>query len=159
MPVRLGTTRNPAWYDLASGVRIALKPYDAGDEEAGVSAIVATMRATGQNPDGPDVEVAYQVAVAQRTIMAWEAVYPAEGDDPAPVTPENVDALLRHEPEQFRAWKAARNKHIATWGAEGNGSGASPNGTGATGRPTAKDAGPVGLDASTDTATSAPIEA
>lgn len=65
--------------------------------------------------------------LARHAIIAWTGVA-GEDDQPAPVTPEAVDALIRDFPpiaDRFEALYLLRMNMIAT---EGNGSGAAPTG-------------------------------
>lgn len=87
----LDLDRTPRWHDLASGVRVQLRPL-----------ITALMVATRSDPDveampeeASDEEraVAFAKALARRAVLAWEGVGDADGNVIEP-SPEAIDALL-----------------------------------------------------------------
>jgi len=87
----LDLTNEPRWHDLASGVRVQLRPLTT-----------ALMVATRSDPKvetlpekASDEEraVAFAKALARRAVLAWEGIGDADGNaiDPGP---EAIDALL-----------------------------------------------------------------
>lgn len=87
----------PAWLDLVPGVRIETRP-------ATPAAMIIARREAGKlfRADGADADpdtgakatVALVGALARFAISDWSGVGDAEGE-PATVTPENIDALMR----------------------------------------------------------------
>ena len=95
--LRLDLKREPHWLDLGHGVRVQVRPC--------TTALVMAARATGRGPMSDDrsaVELTdtlgartagFLKALGRLAIEAWEGVGDAAGQ-PAPVTPEGIDALL-----------------------------------------------------------------
>ena len=87
----LDLTNEPRWHDLASGVRLRLRPLTT-----------ALMVATRSDPEvevvpeeATDEEraVAFAKALARRAVLAWEGIGDADGN-PIEPSPEAIDALL-----------------------------------------------------------------
>jgi len=87
----LDLTNAPRWHDLATGVRVQLRPLTT-----------ALMVATRSDPaveavpeDASDEEraVAFAKALARRSVLAWEGIGDADGNLIEP-SPEAIDALL-----------------------------------------------------------------
>ncbi|AJE46554.1 hypothetical protein SAMN05443573_12512 [Celeribacter indicus] len=87
----LDLTNAPRWHDLATGVRVQLRPLTT-----------ALMVATRSDPaveavpeDASDEEraVAFAKALARRAVLAWEGIGDADGN-PIETSPEAIDALL-----------------------------------------------------------------
>jgi len=87
----LDLTNTPHWHDLATGVRVQLRPLTT-----------ALMVATRSDPaveavpeDASDEEraVAFAKALARRAVLAWEGIGDADGNAIEP-NPEAIDALL-----------------------------------------------------------------
>lgn len=159
--IRLGKIpTEPFWLDLLGGLRVQVRPLDtrlgaACDAEI-TKRIGASREAfdaakqTGAPWSGIDWndenaragELRYMRACvyAEFGIVAWEGVYPVEGDEPAPVSPATIAELMR-----LNAF--AQNFLTNYLGAlemkamEGNVSGLAPNGTPAGAQTTAAAAG------------------
>lgn len=128
MTLRLGSPSDPAWHDLElGGARLQVRPYDAVFETAGLHATIRAMRAFKEDTDGPNVEIAALVAIAQLAIADWDGITDPDGQ-PAPCTPDRVEHLIRRTPGAAIAFRRVWRRHMALQSAEGNGSGASPNG-------------------------------
>ncbi|MCF7700552.1 hypothetical protein [Loktanella sp. M215] len=134
--LRLRLNRAPTWIDLAGGVRVEVVPpssrlmlevretIDLGDGEADIGNAAFVL--------------AYGKALAVAAITDWEGVV-GEDDQPAPVTPQNVAALM----DIYQCYLAFRDAYITpalTLAAEGNVSAPSPNGTSAAAPATVPDA-------------------
>ncbi len=87
----LDLSNEPRWHDLASGVRVQLRPLTT-----------ALMVATRSDPDVEAVPdgtgdetraLIFAKALARRAVLSWEGVGDAEGNVIAP-SPEAIDALL-----------------------------------------------------------------
>ncbi|MCJ2009806.1 hypothetical protein [Methylobacterium sp. J-092] len=87
----------PVWLDLVAGVRIRVRP-------ATVAAIVVAQAEAGKvfRADGADADpdtgskagIAMVRSLARFAIVEWEGVGD-EDSEPAAVTPQNVEALMR----------------------------------------------------------------
>lgn len=120
--MRLNLNREPEWVELLPGVSVLAAPA--------TSAVFGMARRDPLIADAPEQEigaVALAKAVAKLTIRDWKGVS-LDDDAPAPVTPENVEALLDHY-GAFQAWQL---RYMARWlglESEKNGSAPSPSGT------------------------------
>jgi len=132
----LDLTNAPRWHDLASGVRVQLRPLTT-----------ALMVATRSDPnveavpeDAPDEEraVAFAKALARRAVLAWEGIGDAGGTSIEP-TPEAIDALLDIWPI-FEAFQLTYVSMGLLLEQEKNASAPSPTGPSAGARATAKPA-------------------
>lgn len=125
--IRLNLSREPSWLDLGHGVRVRVAPLTTALMAAARSdAMVAAL------PEGASNEiiaVTMAKALARLVVLEWEGVGDAEGD-PAPVTPEGIDALLDILPI-FEAFQLRYVSKGLLLEAEKNGSAPSPNGTSA----------------------------
>ncbi|CUA90395.1 hypothetical protein Ga0061061_11281 [Chelatococcus sambhunathii] len=125
--IRLNLSREPSWLDLGHGVRVRVAPLTTALMAAARSdAMVAAL------PEGASNEiiaVTMAKALARLVVLEWEGVGDAEGD-PAPVTPEGIDALLDILPifEAFQLRYVSRGLLLE---AEKNDSAPSPSGTSA----------------------------
>ena len=92
--IRLDLKREPHWLDLGHGVRVHVRPC--------TTALMMAARAEAQRSAMPSTNETQ--AVGERTaalvkalgrlgIQEWQGVGDAAGE-PAPITPESVDALL-----------------------------------------------------------------
>ncbi len=131
--IRLNLSREPAWLDLAAGVRVHVAPL--------TTALMMAVRndpaleAVADDASDDVKALAFAKAVGRRAVLAWEGVGGEDGE-PAPVSPETVDALLEIYP-LFEAFPLGYvNKGLAL-AAEKNASAPSPNGGSAGARPTA----------------------
>lgn len=95
---RLDMTSEPVWLDVADGIRLALKP---GGTETITSArrYVRTQREIDPEFDG---EFGLIVGCVIWAVTAWEGLGAAEGDDPLPLTAENIVRLLHQRPDIYR---------------------------------------------------------
>lgn len=125
--IRLNLSREPSWLDLGHGVRVRVAPLTTALMAAARSdAMVAAL------PEGASNEiiaVTMAKALARLVVLEWEGVGDAEGD-PAPVTPEGIEALLDILPifEAFQLRYVSRGLLLE---AEKNDSAPSPSGTSA----------------------------
>jgi len=125
--IRLNLSREPSWLDLGHGVRVRVAPLTTALMAAARSdAMVAAL------PEGASNEiiaVTMAKALARLVVLEWEGVGDAEGD-PAPVTPDGIDALLDILPifEAFQLRYVSRGLLLE---AEKNDSAPSPSGTSA----------------------------
>jgi hypothetical protein len=89
--IRLDLSREPRWLDLGHDVRLRVGPL--------TTALMAAARGdptVTSLPEGASNEtlaVAMAKALARLVVLDWEGVGDASGN-PAPVTPEGVEALL-----------------------------------------------------------------
>ena len=129
--IRLNLTATPQWLDLAPGLRLLVGPL--------TTALMVSARtdpAIESLPEGASQEALALVmakAVARRAVLDWEGVGDAM-DQPTPVTPEGIDALL----EIWPVFEAFQTQYVAKGlilDAEKNVSAPSPTGpsAGATG--------------------------
>ena len=117
----------PRWLELASGLRLQLRPLTT-------ALMVATQRdpALQALPDETAAEERALVAakaLARRAILAWEGVGDAEGKE-LPVSPEAIDALLDLWPI-FEAFQIAYVSKGLLLDAEKNACAPLPSGTSA----------------------------
>jgi hypothetical protein len=104
--IRLNLTATPAWLDLAPGLRLQVAPL--------TTALMVSARADPAIEALPDtatpedLALAMAKAIARRALLDWEGV----GDDqdqPLPVTPEGIDALL----EIWPIFEAFQTQYVA----------------------------------------------
>jgi hypothetical protein len=157
--LRLGLPREPYWLDLPGGVRLRVRPL--------TTSVMAAAQARAQQAV---VELAEQVqaalplhglpdledkaeraglaqlllvkALARHAILAWEGVLAAEGEAPAPVTPETVGDLMEGYWVVADAFLRQYTAPIDALLSEGNAFRPSPLGTSAVGAATAPSAAP-----------------
>ena len=134
--IRLDLKREPHWLDLGHGVRLHVRPC--------TTALMMAARAEVQRSVMPSQNQAQ--AVGERTaalvkalgrlgIQGWEGVGDADGE-PAPVTPEGVDALLDLWP-MAEAFERLYLGPALLLDEEKNASAPAPTGTSAAGHRTA----------------------
>ncbi|MEI4234881.1 hypothetical protein [Roseovarius sp. D22-M7] len=130
----LDLTNTPRWHELASGVRVQLRPLTT-----------ALMVATRSDPaveampeDATDEEraVAFGKALARRAVLAWDGIGDADGN-PIEPSPETIDALLDVWPifEAFQLTYVSKGLLLEQ---EKNASALSPSGPSAGASDTAK---------------------
>lgn len=165
--LRLAFPSEPAWHELGHGVRVLALPLTTALSMAAETRILQErerLRAAAEAQGAPDpfgdrlelrTGYGYQLrmtAIGEATILRWEGVGGAEGDAPAPVTPETIAEFMRI-PAMAMAFDRAISAPMAEIIAEGNGSAPSPSTISAQGANTATHApSPTG-----DPATSVPI--
>ena len=87
----LDLTNAPRWHDLATGVRVQLRPL--------TTALMVATRADPEVEAVPDEAtdetraMAFAKALARRAVLDWEGIGDADGVPIAP-SPEAIDALL-----------------------------------------------------------------
>jgi len=140
--LRLDLTSEPRWLVLGHDVRLRVAPLTtavmvAARSDAAVEALPATA-------SDEERALAFAKAIARLAVTEWEGVGDAEGN-PAPVTPEGINALLEVWPI-FEAFQATYVSKGLLLDAEKNASAPSPIGTSAGATATAR---PVGKRART----------
>lgn len=90
--IRLNLAREPVWLDLGHDVRVLVPPLTTGMIAAARDTAAFQSVPADAGPEERQVALARGVAVV--AVQAWEGVALAEGDDPAPLTAENVSALM-----------------------------------------------------------------
>jgi hypothetical protein len=156
--VRLGLPREPCWLDLPAGVRLQVRPLTtavmaaalarAQQAVAELAEQVRAHREAGLPLEGlPDLEdeaeraglaqLLLVKALARHAILAWEGVLAAEGEAPAPVTPETVGDLIEGYWVVADAFLRHYTAPIDALLSEGNAFRPSPPGTSAAGAATA----------------------
>jgi hypothetical protein len=134
--LRLDLTSEPRWLDLGHGVRLRVAPL--------TTALMVASRsdhAVEALPDTASDEeraLVFAKAIARGAVSDWEGVGDAEGN-PAPLTPEGIDALLEVWP-LFEAFQAVYVAKSLLLDAEKNVSAPSPTGTSAGATATARPA-------------------
>ncbi len=125
--IRLDLNREPAWLDLAPGVRVLVEPLTSGlmmaaRSDPGVDALPET--ATDE-----DRALALGRALGRLAIRDWDGVGDADGA-PIPASPEAITALLDVWPlfEAFQLRYVAKSLILEQ---EKNASALSPSGTSA----------------------------
>lgn len=122
--------KEPTWLDLAPGIR---GRFRHGASEALVFARRFT-RAALELDDRADPEFYFIAGCVVWGLIEWEGVGDAE-DQPAPLTADNVVALLSQRWDVFDEANGAYVEAIMALAAEKNASGSSPSGTSAGGKP------------------------
>lgn len=88
--LKLKLDREPRWIDLGHGVKVKVRPLTT----ALMKGVQAKFAAHPGADDPPSGRVASFVGLlAREAILEWEGVGDENGE-PAPVTPENVEALM-----------------------------------------------------------------
>lgn len=149
--IRLSIPKEPYWLDLGHSVRVKVRPPStaiAAAVRAAASRRVDALRRdleerkrSGVPLDGlpdlddPDVREGHlQLVTAQSyarfAILDWEGVLAADGDAPAPVTPQTVDDLMQIYAIAV-AFVSLYLQPLDVLVAEGNASRPAPNGTSA----------------------------
>lgn len=151
---RIEPNRDPAWRDVAEGIRMQLRFGPTEARNAGRRHVRDVMKA---DPDA-DGEFAFVVGVLLWGVVAWEGVGAplpdgAEGAAAAEVAElnaENLSALLRQRPDIYDDLDRSYVDEVVEAMSEKNASRPSPNGTSAEAQPTAPAAtGPAARNAST----------
>lgn len=124
--MRLVAVAEPEWIDLAPGIR---GRFRHGPTEALVFAR-RFARTAVEMDDRADPEFHFIAGVLIWGLLEWEGVADSEGA-PAPVTADNVLALLRQRWDVFDAANAGYVEGVVRMDAEKNESGPSPSGTSA----------------------------
>lgn len=91
------TPSDPFWLDLIPGVRLRVWPITVASMLVAREAVSKVYRGDDQTDVAARASIALVHELARRGIAEWEGVGNAEGE-PAPVTVENIDALLDHWP-------------------------------------------------------------
>lgn len=136
----LATKDYPPYDQRLPGLRLKVRPVTPAMSLAARDAAALVYRKAGvwpaQDPEAEaaipeqvkyDAVVAFTVAMAQFAIIAWEGIAGA-GDEPLPVTPENIRAALRVQP-LYDFFDSAYVAPSAMMDAEKNVSAPSQNGT------------------------------
>jgi len=89
--IRLDLRREPYWFDLGHGVRVKVRPLTTALMKA-VQADLAR-HPSDADPAATRAETLLSL-LARHAILEWDGVGDEKGE-PAPVTPENVEALMR----------------------------------------------------------------
>lgn len=139
----LDLTNTPFWCDLASCVRVKLRPL--------TTALMVAARSDPAIADLPkearpeEAALAMAKALARSAILEWDGIGDAEGE-PLPVSPDAVDALLDIWPifEAFQSLYVAKGLLLD---AEKNASSPLPNGRSVGATATARPADPSALTA------------
>jgi hypothetical protein len=135
--LRLDLTSEPRWLDLGHGVRLRVAPLTTALMVASRSdAAVEVLPDTATDEERALV---FAKAIARRAVTDWEGVGDADGD-PAPLTPEGIDALLEVWPI-FEAFQAVYVSKGLLLDAEKKRSALSPTGTSAGATAIARPAG------------------
>lgn len=108
--IDLKVTREETDLELAPGVRVRVRPCS--------SAIMLAARNELRNEGGAEEQYGRMIrALARAAITSWEGI--AFGGEPAPVTPENIDAVMEIWP-LFRAFEDQYYGRVMTLDAEKN---------------------------------------
>jgi hypothetical protein len=134
--IRLDLSSAPKWLDLGAGLRLHVLPV--------TTAIMVAARndpaveALPEEASREEQALVMAKAVARRVVTGWEGVGDAN-DNPVPVTPEGIDALLDIWPV-FEAFQTRCLAPHLMLDAEKNGSAPSQTGTSAGAKATARPA-------------------
>lgn len=108
--IDLKVTREETDLELAPGVLVRVRPCS--------SAIMLAARSELRNEGGAEEQYGRMIrALARAAITSWEGI--AFGGEPAPVTPENIDAVMEIWP-LFRAFEDQYYGRVMTLDAEKN---------------------------------------
>jgi hypothetical protein len=124
--VILNLKRAAEWIDTVAGVRLHCRPLTSAMMLAVKSDLMQMDIAAG---DVDGMHAALTKAIARRSVFEWEGVF-GEGDDPAPVTPDHIDALM----DLHRIFEEFDRQIVTPYllvQSEKNGFAPSPNGTSA----------------------------
>lgn len=122
---QLAATPEPRWEDVAPGIRIQFRYGPAEALTFGRRHVRSVIRAN----DTVDPEFHFVCGVAAWGARAWEGVGGETGDSLAPLTIDNLTALMSQRPDIYDEIDRLYVEPILKVQAEGNGSGPSPNGT------------------------------
>ena len=158
--IRLNLPNEPYWLDLGHGVRVKVRAPSTAIAAAVLAAAARRVDALRKDLeerkragvaldglpdlDDPDVREGHlQLVTAQSyarfAIVEWEGVLAAEGDEPAPVTPQAVDDLMQIYAIAV-AFVSLYLQPLDVLVDEGNASRPAPSGTSAAGPDTAPSA-------------------
>ena len=87
----LDLTNEPRWHDLATGVRVQLRPLTTALMVATRSD--AAVEAVPEDASDEERAVAFAKALARRAVLTWEGIGDADGK-PIDPSPEAIDMLL-----------------------------------------------------------------
>ena len=110
--LRLDLSNEPRWLDLSNGVRLLVEPLStavmlaARSDPAILAATQTESDATASSND--DLARIVAKAVARIVVKDWDGIGD-EDDNPLPLTPEGIDALL----ELWPIFEAFQTKYIA----------------------------------------------
>jgi len=90
--LRLKFSRDPAWHELAPGVRVLVRPITSGI----IGAARADAHARSEGADVGAFAIILSAAVARIAIIGWEGVGDADGNLLTDPTPETIDVLMEH---------------------------------------------------------------
>ena len=123
--LRLNLAREPYWLDLGLGVRVRVEPLTTALMVAARSD--PAVRGLPEGTSDDEIAVIFGKVLADRAILDWEGVGDAD-DNPTPVTPEGIAALLDIWPifERFQMGYVARGLELEQ---EKNASALSPTGS------------------------------
>jgi hypothetical protein len=152
MSYRIGSRREPQWYDLLDGLRVRLKPFDAALDMAAVHEATSTAPPLQLDDGELDVEevgnrllasdpnwhMRYLIAQARRFIVEWDGALDVN-DEAAPCTPDNITEVMLCWHGQSNRFRQVLLDHFRD--AEKNGSSGSLNGGSKAAKPTAGSAG------------------
>lgn len=123
--LKLSIPTDAFWVDCPHGVRLLCRPMTTALQNAAVARAARRIKdATAAVDADPDIlagemQAESLVALGEVLIEAWDGVGNAEGTAAAPVTPDNVRALLAL-PEVALAFNRGISQPLATMAAEGN---------------------------------------
>ena len=140
--LKLDLTSKPRWLELGHGVRLRVAPLTTALMVASRSD--PAIEALPETASDEQRALVFAKAIAWRAVSEWEGVGDADGN-PAPLTPEGIDALLEVWPI-FEAFQAVYVSKGLLLDAEKNVSTPSPTGASAGATATAR---PVGKPART----------
>lgn len=123
--IRLDFKREPHWLDLGHGVRVRVRPLTSG--------MMLAARSDAAQADGDRYHSLLR-GLARRAVEEWDGVGDVDGE-PAPVTPESVDAVLDLWP-MAEAFERLYLGPALVLDAEKNELRSGPNGTSAAGQST-----------------------
>ena len=131
--IRLDLKREPHWLDLGHGVRLHVRPCTTALMMAARAEVQRAPVSSANDFQAAGERTATLVkALGRLVVQAWEGVGDADGE-PAPLTPEGVDALLDLWP-MADAFERLYLGPALLLDDEKNASAPAPNGTSAAGR-------------------------
>lgn len=148
--LRLIDLTGPSWVSLGHGVRVECHPFTSAlmlAIRADYRREIAALPKDGEPLHPEDLGLRFNMAVARHAIFDWEGVGGEDGE-PAPCTPEGIEALMG----LFQFLKAFELGYVnprMMLDAEKNGSSPAQNGTSAGARTTADGAKPLAKSAPT----------
>ena len=91
--IHLDLKREPHWLDLGHGVRVHVRPCTTALMMAARAEVQRAISSTDDAQAAGERTAALVKALGRLGIQEWQGVGDAAGE-PAPITPESVDALL-----------------------------------------------------------------